>query len=39
MLGTFENHLCVTAKHVFWMLEEPSSHSRALLKDVAVDDP
>jgi hypothetical protein len=26
-------------KHVFWMLEEPSSRSRALLKDVAVDDP
>jgi hypothetical protein len=39
MLETFENQLRVIAKHVFWMLEEPSSRSRALLKDAAVDDP
>jgi hypothetical protein len=39
MLETSENQLCVTMKHVFWLLEESFSGSRALLKDVDVDDP
>ena len=29
MLETFENHLCVITKYVFWMLEVTSSDSRA----------
>ena len=36
MLETFENHLCVVTKYVFWILEVTFSGSRALLKDVAV---
>jgi hypothetical protein len=32
VLETFENQLRVTAKHVFWLLEESFSGSRALPK-------
>jgi hypothetical protein len=39
MLETFENQLQVIVKHVFSLLQESSSCSRALAKDAAVDDP